>query len=191
MKCKFFDNFLIIFCIFASCFQGSLIETTALSKASIRVLTADNGEFRVSLGEDDRLDSSVVEVKGNRDVSAFVVVDVLDGIGGPRSVNWVAEISGTSNHHWDGGTGNVGGRVNNSNCQTGILCQHVFTRIDSIVFRVVIPVDIRAEDGTTSQLFHQFSSAPLRFEVDTGEGFKTVDSLAVFRGTTLVLEFKG
>ena len=63
--------------------------------------------------------------------------------------------------------------------------------IDVIVEGTVVPVDVGTEDSTTSQLFHQFSSAPLGFEVDTSEGFQTVDSLAVFRGATLILEFNG
>lgn len=170
--------------------QLDLVETTALSKSSIRVLTADNGEFSVGLSEDDSLDSSVTEVKGNGNVGVIFIVDILDGVGRPGSVDWVAVIGGTGFHDRDGGAGNVGRRVNNGNLQARILFKHVIARIDSVVLRIVVPVDIRAEDSTTSQLLHQFSSAPLGFEVDTSEGFEAVDSLAVFGGATLVLEFK-
>ena len=132
--------------------QLDLVETTALSKSSIRVLTADNGEFSVGLSEDDSLDSSVTEVKGNGNVGVIFIVDILDGVGGPGSVDWVAVIGGTGFHDRDGGAGNVGRRVNNGNLQARILFKHVIARIDSVVLRIVVPVDIRAEDSTTSQL---------------------------------------
>lgn len=82
--------------------QLDLVETTALSKSSIRVLTADNGEFSVGLGEDDSLDSSVTEVKGNGNVGVIFIVDILDRVGGPGSVNWVAVIGGVGKHDRDG-----------------------------------------------------------------------------------------
>ena len=78
-----------------------------MSKSSIRVLAADNGELRVGLGEDDGFDSSVTEVKGNGNIGVFIIVDILDGVGRPGSVNWVAEVSGTSGHNVNGGAGNV------------------------------------------------------------------------------------
>ena len=171
----------------------NLVETTALSESGIRVLTADNGEFSVILGEDDSLNRSVTEVKGNGNEGGAVVVNILDVVGGPSSVNRVAVISAVNLEFRDGGTDNVGFRVDDGNTEGRILGFHVKTRIgvSSVVEGVPVPVDIRAEDGTTSQLFHQFSSAPLGFEVNTSEGFKTVDTLAVLGSATFVLEFDG
>lgn len=168
-----------------------LVETTTLSKRRIRVLTADNWEISVGLGEDDNFGRSVTEVKGNGNIGVFFIVDIFDGIGGPGSMDGVAEIGSIGRHDGDGRTGDIGAGVDNGDLQTGILCVHVFTRIDLIVLRIVAPGDVGAEDDTTSQLFHQFSSTPLRFEVDAGEGFETVDSLTLFGGATLVLKFNG
>ena len=65
-----------------------------MSESRAGVITADNREIRVGLGEDDSFISSITEVKGNSDVGSAVVVDILDVIGGTSSVDSVAVIIG-------------------------------------------------------------------------------------------------
>lgn len=173
-----------------------------MSKNWAGVVTADDRKIRVILGEDNSLISTITEVKGNSDVGAAVVVDILDVVGGTSSVNWVTVISGvgvnkvrrgTSDDglrevglHTGSGTEDLTQRVDDGNVETGILGSHDSTRaVDTIVDGVVVPVNVGTEDSTTGQLFHQISSAPFRLEVDASEGFKTVDSLATFGGATL------
>lgn len=58
--------------------QNLVVETTALSKSGIRIITADNWEISVILSENDGFDSSVTEVKGNGNEGGGVEVDGLD-----------------------------------------------------------------------------------------------------------------
>lgn len=167
-----------------------------MSESRVGVFTADNGKFSVSLNEDSDFNNTITEVHGNSNVGVVVVVDVLDLVGGPGSMDDVAVVSGidsdgsvgigsTSSAH-DGGEG-----VDEVNTGAGILLIEVFARVDSIISGVVFPVDIRAHDGTTSQLFHQLGTAPLGFVGNAGKSGKAVDSFAGLGATTLVFQFGG
>lgn len=190
-----------------------------MSENGAGVLAADNREISVILGEDDSFNSSVTEVKRNGNISATVIVNILDVVGGFRSVDGVAVIVAESSDggssdgsgvrsrgnnnsdrsisssggtrevglHIRSGTENLTVGVDDGNTEAGILKLHVSTRAvgGEVISGVVVPVDVGTEDGASGQLFHQFSSAPLGFEVDASKGFKTVDSLATFGGATL------
>lgn len=67
----------------------------------------------------------------------------------------------------------------------------VGARIGSVKGRIVFPVNVGAQDGTTGQLFHQLSTAPLRFVRNASKSGKAVDSLAGLGAATLILQFVG
>ena len=182
-----------------------------MGESGVGVIAADNWKISVSLHEDSDFNISVTEIHRNSDISVVIVVDVLDLVGGPGSVHDVAvvnsSISGgipstigvgseriSSKTFVAGETGsteNLGKGVDKVDTSAGILLVEVGTRVggSSVVGRIVFPVNVGAHDGTTSQLFHQLSTAPLRFVGNAGKSGKAVDSLAGLRAASLVLQF--
>lgn len=70
----------------------NLEEAAALSEGGVGVFAADNWEIGVSLREDSNFNISVTEVHRNSNVGVVFVVDILDLVGGPGSVNNVAVV---------------------------------------------------------------------------------------------------